>query len=152
MVSNGNRNASGRPASRPARIAGAALAASFALVTQRTAASAVTSPSPIAVNDCRISNTRAFVSTYRPVALVFTNHGSVPANEIRFSVEYAGHTEHIIDKGTFAQNVRIEHTFSGFYNVRFDGSSPRCSVDYVEFVDGSVWTPPRQPERPLPCG
>ena len=63
----------------------------------------------------------------------------MPADEVRFTVEYAGRTEHIIDRGTFSQNVRIDHAFNGFYNARYRGPSPRCTVDYVEFRDESVW-------------
>ena len=95
--------------------------------------------SPITVDECRVANTRSYVSASKPVALGFTNLRAIPADEIRFRVEYAGRTEQVVDRGTFSPNVRIDHDFSGFFNARFQGS-PSCTVDYVEFSDGTVWT------------
>jgi hypothetical protein len=96
---------------------------------------------PIAIDACRINNTRAYVSAYRPIVLTFTNRRAVPANEIHVTVEYAGRTEHIIDRGMFSQNIRIEHAFSGFYNAPYRGPWATCTLDYVEFQDGTVWSP-----------
>jgi hypothetical protein len=79
------------------------------------------------------------VSAYRPVELVFTNRRATPADEIHFTVEYAGRAEHIIDRGTFSQNVRVDHAFNGFYNEPYRDSPASCSIEYVEFRDGSVW-------------
>jgi K+-transporting ATPase KdpF subunit len=100
----------------------------------------VLSLNPIIIDECRIDNTRSYVSADRPVVLAFTNRQATSADEIRFTVEYAGRTEHIIDRGTFSQNVRIDHAFSGFYNARYRGVPPTCMVDYVEFRDGSSWS------------
>jgi hypothetical protein len=122
-------------------ISGLVLATSFALPTQAAAALAVTSVSPIIIEGCRIRNTRSYVSADRSIELAFTNRRAMAADEIRFTVEYAGRSEHIIDKGTFSQNVRIDHAFNGFYNARYRGMPPNCSVDYVRFLDDSVWTP-----------
>jgi hypothetical protein len=124
---------------RLARIVGIALAVYYALLLQSTAALAITSFNPVVINDCRISNTRSYVSSYKPVELVFTNRRATPADEIHFTVEYAGRAEHIIDRGTFSQNVRVDHAFNGFYNAPYRDSPPTCSIDYVQFRDGSVW-------------
>lgn len=121
------------------RIVGIVLAVCFGLVLQSTAALAVSSLNPVVINDCHISNSRSYVSTYKPIDLVFTNRRATPADEVHFTVEYAGRTEHIIDRGTFSQNVRIDHAFNGFYNAQYRDSPPSCSIDYVEFRDGSVW-------------
>jgi hypothetical protein len=95
---------------------------------------------PIVIDECHITNTRSYVSADRPIAVAFTNRRATPAEEIRFTVEYAGRTEHVVDKGTFSQNVRVDHAFRGFYNERYQAVPPSCTVDYVEFRDGSVWT------------
>jgi hypothetical protein len=123
---------------RKLMVAGLALIAWCAL-TQGATALAVSSLNPVVVDDCRISNTRSYVSAYRPLMLAFTNRRAMAADEIRFTVQYGGRTEHIVDRGTFSQNVRIDHSFNGFYNVRYGGPSPSCTVDYVEFRDASVW-------------
>lgn len=123
-----------------ARVAGLVAALWGAMLMQSTAALAVTSVSPITISDCRIKNSRSYVSAYRPVIVEFTNQRAMSVDEIRFTVEYAGHTEHIVDKGTFAQNVKIDHAFNGFYNELYYDESPSCSVDYIEYADGTVWT------------
>lgn len=99
------------------------------------------STDPIAINGCRIVAGRSFVSAYKPIVLAFTNRSASSADLVRFSVVYAGRVERITDKGTFLQNVRIEHAFDGFYNVPYAGPTPSsCRVEYVDFSDGSAWT------------
>jgi hypothetical protein len=94
---------------------------------------------PVIIDECRINNTRSYVSANRPLVLAFTSRAATPADEIRFTVEYDGRTEHIVDRGTFSRDVRIDHAFNGFYNARYQGAPPSCTVDYVEFRDGSIW-------------
>jgi hypothetical protein len=123
-----------------ARIAGFVLAAGCALLLQPAAASAATSVAPVDINECRIVANRAYVSAYKPIVLSFTSRGAIAVNVVRFSVVYAGLTERIVDRGTFSQNVRIDHAFDGFYDVRYRGAAPSsCRVDYVGFSDGTVW-------------
>ncbi len=124
-----------------ARIAGFVLATACALLLQPAAATAATSPVPVDINECRIVGNRAYVSAYKPIVLSFTNRAAVAANIVRFSVVYAGLTERIVDRGTFSQNVRIDHTFEGFYDAPYRGAAPSsCRVDYVSFSDGTVWS------------
>jgi hypothetical protein len=123
-----------------ARVAAFILVVWSAVLTQSAAALAVTSLSPITVDECRINNTRSYVSADRPLVLAFTNRRPAPADEIRFTVEYGGRTEHITDRGTFSQNVRIDHAFNGFFNARYQNLPPTCTIDYVQFRDGSTWT------------
>ncbi len=124
-----------------ARIAGLVLATGCALLLQPAAAKAATSPAPVDINECRIVGNRADVSAYKPIVLSFTNRRAIAANVVGFSIVYAGLTERIVDRGTFAQNVRIDHTFNGFYDVPYRGAAPSsCSVDYVGFPDGTAWS------------
>jgi|SRR5580698_4625322 hypothetical protein len=95
---------------------------------------------PVTIEDCRLLHARSYVSAFRPVVLSFTNRRTTPATAIRIRVEYGGRTEEITDEGRFAENVRIDHAFSGFYNATFSAAPPECSVREVEFADGSVWT------------
>jgi hypothetical protein len=68
----------------------------------------------------------------------------MPADEIWFTIEYGGRTEHLTDKGIFSPNVRIAHEFNGFYNTKYHAPTPSgCSVDYVHFSNGSSWSRPR---------
>jgi len=122
------------------RIAGFVLATGCALLLRPATVMAVTRLAPVDINECRIVGSRADVSAYKPIVLSFTNRGATAANVVAFTIDYAGRTERIIDKGTFARNVQIEHAFAGFYNVRYRGPSPSiCRVDYVGFSDGTGW-------------
>jgi hypothetical protein len=117
-----------------ARIAGFVLATGCALLLQPDAAMAATPLAPVDINECRIIGNRADVSAYKPIVLSFTNRRATAANVVAFTIDYAGRTERIIDRGTFTQNVQIDHAFAGFYNVRYRGPSPSvCRVDYVGF-------------------
>jgi hypothetical protein len=121
-----------------ARIAGFVLAAGCALLLQPAAAKAAASPAPVDINQCRIVANRAYVSAYKPIVLSFTNRRAMAVNVVAFTIGYAGLTERIIDRGTFSQNVRIDHTFDGFYDVRYRGAAPSiCRVDYVGFLDAA---------------
>jgi hypothetical protein len=132
-----------------ARIAGFVLATGSALLLQPCAANAANSADPVAIDQCRIIANRAYVSAYKPILLSFTNQRIAPANEVRFTIRYAGRTEQIDDKGSFLENVRIDHAFNGFYNLRYRGPSPSvCRVDYVGFSDGTAWPAPSAAPAP----
>lgn len=116
------------------------LAVAGALLSQNAVGLAAAGTDPIRLDDCRITNTRSYVSAYKPITLSFTNLRASTADNIRFVVQYAGRTEHITDKGTFAQNVTVTHAFSGFYNSRYVGAAPSsCTVEFAHFLDGSTW-------------
>ncbi|HLY01542.1 MAG TPA: hypothetical protein VKR56_03510 [Candidatus Cybelea sp.] len=132
-----------------ARIAGFVLATGCALLLQPAAAKAASSPAPVDIDQCRIVGNRAFVSAYKPIVLSFTNRRSTAANVVGFTVVYAGLTEQITDRGTFIQNVRIDHTFDGFFDVPYRGPAPSsCRVDYVGFSDGTTWPAPSAAPAP----
>jgi hypothetical protein len=74
------------------------------------------------------------------VVISFTNDRLVAADEVSFTIEYGGRSEHVTDKGVFSPDVPVEHGFNGLYDARYRGPTPtRCSVDYVHFLDGSSW-------------
>lgn len=77
---------------------------------------------------------------YTQVAITFTNRRAMPANEVRFIVVYDGHTAHITDRGTFSQNVAIDHAFKAFDFPVYYGLLPeRCDIEYVRYSDGMTW-------------
>jgi len=129
------------------RVAATALVICASLFGMSGGAFAASPSDPISIDDCHINNNRAFVSAFRPLAITFTNRRSVAADEVRFTVEYAGKMGHVADTGTVSQNIGIHHAFNAFYGVPYSGFLPKsCTVDYVHFADGSVWTP-----QPLPA-
>ena len=79
---------------------------------------------------------------YTQVAITFRNRRAMPANEVQFIVVYDGRTAHITDRGTFSQNVAIDHAFNAFDFPVYYGLLPeRCDVEYVRYSDGMTWTP-----------
>lgn len=127
------------------------LAVVGALLSQNAVGFAAVATDPIRLDNCRIMNTRSYVSAYKPIALSFTNLRASTADEIRFVVQYGGRTEHITDKGSFVQNVTVAHSFNGFYNSRYVGVAPSsCRVEYAHFLDGSTWTPTAPATTPPP--
>jgi hypothetical protein len=128
------------------RLAAIALIICTLVLAQDDAALAASASDPISINDCHVNNSRTYVSAYKPLALTFTNRRVVAADEIRFTVEYAGIKGHISDTGTFSQNIGIHHAFSAFNGSLYNGGRPKsCTVDYVHFKDGTVWTPQPSP-------
>jgi len=128
------------------RLAAVTLALCTSVLAQSNVALGASPSGPISINDCQISNYRAFVSAHKPLAITFANRRAVAADEVRFIVKYGDKTAHISDVGTFSQNVAIHHAFNAFDGQLYHGFLPeRCTVDYVHFTDGSVWTPQPSP-------
>ena len=96
-------------------------------------------PAPPLQFRCYIEMSRGYVQPYRGIHIIFTNEGTVPADEVHFTVRYAGRTEHPVDKGIFSPHVRIDHAYPGFHNMLWRSLLPdSCTVDYVHFTDGSA--------------
>jgi len=117
------------------------IALSAAFLSQAAVGLSAEASEPVRIDNCRILNTRSYVSAYKPIEISFTNQRASTADEIRFVVQYGGRTEHITDKGRFVQNVRVVHAFNGFFNSPYFGAVPgSCKVEYVHFSDGGAWT------------
>ena len=97
---------------------------------------------PIRIDDCHILNPRFYAPFSESLALTFTNRRPIAADEVRFTVDYAGRDVHITDDGRFSANVGIHHAFDIFPTILYYyyGLWPKeCTVDYVHFSDSSVW-------------
>jgi hypothetical protein len=122
-------------------IAIAAACAAFALFLAGGAAHAAAfSPAPVQLLDCKINHRSAFVDPYKSVTIAFVNRGDGVVDDVHFRIRYADRTADLSDKGTFAKDVSVDHTFRAFWNVLFAGSTPAsCSVEYVHFANGRSW-------------
>ncbi len=128
------------------RSAAMALMVCTSMLAQRQPALAASLSDPVIINDCHINNSRAYISAYKPLAITFSNRRPIAADEVHFTVEYGAKTAHIVDTGTFSQNIGIHHAFDAFTGLLSYGFSPkRCTVNYVHFMDGTVWTPKPPP-------
>jgi hypothetical protein len=92
----------------------------------------VSAPGAVQLLECRINRRLGFVDPYRPVTIAFVNRGDASIGTVRFTIEYAGRTATLIDRGTFSKDVTIEHDFRAFWNVPYAGALPqKCAVDSV---------------------
>jgi hypothetical protein len=74
----------------------------------------------------------------------YVNTSNKVVSRVGFRVTYRGHTERVIDAGTFSPGVTITHTFgSEFSGQPYFGAQPEvCRVAGVRFRDGTVWRAP----------
>ena len=95
---------------------------------------------PVQILRCTINRRLGYVDPYQPVWIAFVNRRDALADDVHFTVLYAGRTAHIDDRGAFSTGIKIEHTFRAFWNVLFVGAEPTsCAVDYVHFSNGEAW-------------
>jgi hypothetical protein len=96
---------------------------------------------PVQVVRCTVNQRRGYVDPYQSVSIGFVDRYDAPADEVRFTVRYAGRTAHILDRGTFSKAVRIDHIFREFWGALFAGSNvTSCSVEYAHFADNTAWS------------
>jgi hypothetical protein len=133
------------------RTAIAALVASAAV----GAVPAPAQPLPIVITSCTMlqapPSTTRFWYPFGPtleinapvvdgVRIVYTNKGPVAANRVAFFVDYRGDKQRVIDAGTFAPNVAIDHTFGAFSGDAYLGPKPdACTAVAVRYADGTTW-------------
>jgi hypothetical protein len=93
---------------------------------------------PVQLLECRIHRRMGYVEPYRSVTITFVNTGNAGVDEVRFKIQYAGHTATLVDRGTFSKDVAIAHTYPAFWNVPFAGAKPdACMVDSVRYAGAS---------------
>lgn len=96
---------------------------------------------PMQIVHCVVNRRLGYVDPYESLSITFINRRDAPADDVHFVVQYAGHTAQLDDRGAFSKDVKIEHVFRAFWNLRFAGSEPTsCVADYVHFRDGSSWS------------
>jgi hypothetical protein len=120
--------------------AGIALVACLAtlLFGSANARAVVSAAGPVAVLQCSIHRRMGYVAPFHSATITFVNRGDVSLDEVRFTLNYAGRTTTLVDRGTFAKGVTIEHAFSAFWNVPYAGATPqRCVVDSVHYARSS---------------
>ena len=88
--------------------------------------------SPIKVSRCTVNQRMFYVDPFESVTIAFTNRSARVVDEVDFTVRYNGHTESIVDRGTFSKDVLIEHTLRAFWNTHYQGSEPSaCFASYA---------------------
>jgi hypothetical protein len=104
--------------------------------------------SPVTISACQITRRARYRNVVSPYPLpitgglriAFVNHGSSPAKDIRFHVDYRGESEVIEDAGTFSPGALVSHSFDNFSDYAYLGPTPNiCAVVSVRFADGTVW-------------
>ena len=124
----------------------AATALIAAIPALASAQSIVYSTSPVSITTCSVNDEYAPELAFNQgvqrlissdIELNFINRNNVPATTVTIVVQDGRHTQSLIDKGTFAHDVPIEH----FFTANNVGAHPNatCSVAEVDFADGTVW-------------
>ena len=119
-----------------------ALAATLAVSTTPTPPAQY----PIGVTRCDVVESApvlpadaAFPQSYgSTLEISFVHHAAIAAKVVRILVSYAGGTQTIVDRGTFSQNVAIDHAFDP-RTAAFGGGGAQCTVSSVQFADGTTW-------------
>lgn len=96
-------------------------------------------PAPIAIKSCRIDGSKALGSAR--LHILYKNAGKRPADRVAFAATYGGATREVVDTGSFAEDVTIDHTYNAFAGWPHGGprALARCKVTSVHFTDGSSW-------------
>ena len=114
----------------------------FALAVGDVAAARADVPTvtPVQILQCTVNRHLGYVDPYQSVSITFVNHRDAQADEVHFTVLYAGRTAHIDDRGAFSKDIKIEHKFRAFWNVLFIGAEPTsCTADFAHFSNGDSW-------------
>jgi len=127
----------------------AALGLAFvALPAYADASPALSGASPIEIESCVAGTTGGLLISQSngSFKVEFTNEGAVPADMIRFEIDYGGERLFIRDVGHFAPGVTINHIFrrrgGNVVSSPLFGSAPfTCEVAAVHLTDGTQWTP-----------
>ena len=128
----------------------AILAAAALLAAIPAAALAQNTAAPVSVAACQAYAGQplspvAFINTgitsgnLGSYTIGFVNEANVAANHVGLDVSYAGSTQRVDERGTFAPNTRIDKTITGLSFLGYSGSDSSCSVAEVDFVDGTSW-------------
>ena len=117
-----------------------ALAATLAVSTSPTPQAQY----PIGVTRCDVSQSTfplpegGIAPALNSLQISFVNHAPVAVKDVKFLVSYRGASETIDDRGTFSQNVAIEHNFDPSADL-FGNGAANCLVASVTFADGTTW-------------
>ena len=103
---------------------------------------------PIQIEDCVAGNDGGalLAESDRRFKVVFTNEGRVPADLIKFRIDFGNQSLAIRDAGKFSPGVTITHVFKRrggnvFSSPLFAPARLSCTIAAVHFVDGTEWTP-----------
>jgi hypothetical protein len=126
------------------------------LAAAAPAASPAVPPAPVRINRCHLNYTGGGLmisSVPGALHIAFTDIAPKPVSEIAFAVLLDGRREVVNDRGTFSTGAQIEHVYDAFRGSRtrtFKTPQPTCTVESVQFADGSTWHAPTSPPTATP--
>lgn len=92
---------------------------------------------PITIDTCRFVQSASFA---RGVQIRYRNTSGSPATMVIFEVTHGTFKAALVDEGTFAPNVTIDHVLTSAPLSLYHGPVPHhCTVTHVHFADGSTW-------------
>jgi hypothetical protein len=106
---------------------------------------ALSSPNPIRISQCFVTQPRPMSRTAGGTQIDYTNSGPKTANVVTFLVGYRNAASHFLrrqmDHGSFSPGVAISHHFALFSDVTYAGhATSTCRAIDVKWSDGTHWT------------
>jgi hypothetical protein len=106
---------------------------------------AVSSPSPILIKQCFVTQPKPFSKTAGGTQIDYVNHGTKTAHSVTFLVGYRNAASNFlrrqIDYGSFSSGQEISHHFALFSDVTYAGhATSSCRAIAVKWSDGTQWT------------
>jgi hypothetical protein len=146
-----------RTSSHVARIAVCALTLGALIAASPAPVPSSTPVGPISIESCDVQTARSgfgmgnvtvFGKGYNFFKIAFTNQTTVPADQLKFQIDFGASRIVIGDSGTFVPAVETTHTLrdrgsSVVASARPGGTGPTiCSVIFAHFTDGTAYTAP----------
>ena len=106
---------------------------------------AVSSPNPIRIKQCFVTQPRPMSRTAGGTQIDYVNNGTKTANVVTFLVGYRNAASNFlrrqIDYGSFGTGSEISHHFDLFSDVTYSGhATSSCRAIVLKWSDGTQWT------------
>lgn len=105
---------------------------------------------PIVVNDCHVAAAGNEFNPWDDYSIAFQNNAREDATEIDWMISWKhGPPSEVRSTGRFRQGVAVQQVLhqdknAGIVLPFYGTSTPiTCSVLFVQFADGTQWTPPQ---------
>ena len=95
---------------------------------------------PVTISSCTLGNNGGSVAANSLEIKYFNNTANRHLNSVTFAIRYNGVWQHVTDSGNFNPGALIDHKFSNFVGVPWQGPNPGiCRVSMATYDNGQVY-------------